>query len=742
MKTIAKHIIYLLLLSMVITSCNSNDKGLMIPKSYYTADSLRTLFETDSAMTIADELATSQSTMIYADVIRAWCYCYTREDSKTDSIADIAIAKLDEMAESVSDPMIAELTGQMEMLSGFANIAVNPQKAISNLERSIEMFKTVGNVKFQAKSNLYLSEIYKNMKDPVKSLHYLYNIEEMCDTVKILDSDPNWVLDILSDIANMATENGDNRLANQIFNMGAMYYDAASLDSKTYYLYQRLKTQVYQGEYKLAIMTAEKLEKLTPEEQNYDETLYETYILHSLALYRSGKVEESTYYRDIAENMRHKNEYKPIKETILLDGELAAHKGQLAKAHFLLFDTIKTDTRTFGYNMILESQKSYFLAKKDYQSIYELQQSQNQAKDSLQLNVVMKSDDDKLNRSRFAANEIRKELIASRNEIAKIKKDRFIERLTFGALLLLTISWLLISIQNSERHFKRKIDKEHKRLEDEIADKMAELKHQKEMLQITNNRISQSITYAEHIQHSIIPSPDALESYDITGSFIFYSPLDIVSGDFYWFTQKGDHLIVCCADCTGHGVPGAFMSMIASTALNDICNKHDETIPPSQILELLDEVIIATLGQNQTSDGTAHDGCDISVVSINLKDKSVKISSAKRPVIVIRDQEMIQVTGTKRSIGDTEPIIHNRSFTDTEIQLHTNDVIYMYSDGYSDQFGGKDGSKMKNSKIKGFLRAIHDNDMDEQGLTMQDFFTQWKGDHPQTDDVLFMGIKI
>lgn len=741
MKNISK-IIAALLVALLVTCCNSNESNDYLPKKFVTAYKHCKNRELDSALILARQMRQDTTLVPFADMIEAWRECYLGNRKDSYKFATNALNRLNNLVDSALDPKYLEQRAEMELLSGYDNIAANADTAIYYLLSSEKKFDVTRSVQNLIKNYLYLSETYKDKRDFINSLYYLNNIQELCDSVKILNSEPSWVLYTLSDIANMATEIGDARLANNILQLASLYVNMSEDEAVRYYYYEKAKFHLVQEEYRMTVLTTEKHDKMAEKHNEYG-YLSESYILHGLALARMHKYDEAQQYMKLAVNIRPNQYYgAPIKESILLEGEIAAGMGDFKRAHYLLFDSVRSDNRIFQETLIYESQKQYYILKNDYQSAFKIQNLKTAYSDSITANIISKSEADKLRRSKFTAASIRNELNEVRAELSEMQQDQTTERITFGALLLLTISWLLISIRNGEKHYKRRIRKEHIRLENEIADKMAELKHQKEMLQITNNRISQSITYAEHIQHSIIPRPDALEMCDITGSFIFYSPLDIVSGDFYWFAQNGDHLIVCCADCTGHGVPGAFMSMIASTAINDIVTKHKEDIAPSQILELLDQTIIATLGQNQTADGTAHDGCDISCISLNVKTKELRVSSAKRPVIVIRDQEMIQVNGTKRSIGDTEPIIHDRPFTDTTIQLHTNDNIYMYSDGYSDQFGGKDGSKMKNNKIKGFLRAIHDDDMDEQGLTMQDFFTQWKGDQPQTDDVLFMGIKV
>ena len=234
-----------------------------------------------------------------------------------------------------------------------------------------------------------------------------------------------------------------------------------------------------------------------------------------------------------------------------------------------------------------------------------------------------------------------------------------------------------------------------------------------------------------------------LNSYPLSGAFIFYSPLDVVSGDFFWFTRKDDYAIICCADCTGHGVPGAFMSMIASTILTGICdNLKTFQIDPSDILEKLDSSLIENLSHNRSQTGAAKDGCDISIAVINMLNHTLMTASAKRPVLIIKDGQLTTIKGTKRSIGDIEPFIRERAFTTTTMQLSKGDTVYMYTDGYSDQFGGQTGEKLKNTKIEKVVKSIYADDMDEQSLTIQELFTQWKADYPQTDDVLFIGIKI
>jgi serine phosphatase RsbU (regulator of sigma subunit) len=221
-------------------------------------------------------------------------------------------------------------------------------------------------------------------------------------------------------------------------------------------------------------------------------------------------------------------------------------------------------------------------------------------------------------------------------------------------------------------------------------------------------------------------------------SFIFFRPRDIVSGDFYWFNRSGDKLVVCCADCTGHGVPGAFMSMIGTTMLNDIF-KSPEIKSPADMLERLDMEIKILLQSNNDSEST--DGMDISVVEIHLPTNRVRLASAKRPVYLYINDELSIYKGNRRSIGDPLTAGNNSPFVNIEYQCNKGDSIYLFTDGYSDQFGGPKGKKFMTAGVKRMVSDIHNLAAEEQFNVVEKTFYNWKGDDPQIDDVLFMGLK-
>jgi ligand-binding sensor domain-containing protein/serine phosphatase RsbU (regulator of sigma subunit) len=275
-------------------------------------------------------------------------------------------------------------------------------------------------------------------------------------------------------------------------------------------------------------------------------------------------------------------------------------------------------------------------------------------------------------------------------------------------------------------------------LEDELAERTKVVMIQKEEIELQNREITDSINYAQRIQASLLPSVDKL-SDAFNGSFVFYRPRDIVSGDFYWFEQvDSDRFLIVCADSTGHGVPGAFMSMIGSALIQEIVTRKEIT-RPSEVLSTLDREIARTL--NQGEDGkTTSDGMDMVVCEFNKKTKLLRFASAMRPVILIMKGEQYYIRGNKNSVGGES--VSDKYFDDQEYYLKENDSFYLFSDGLPDQFGGDIGKKMKIANLKKLIDDFKDEPMSKQYEILSNYFDEWKGDLDQVDDVLFMGIRV
>ncbi len=265
----------------------------------------------------------------------------------------------------------------------------------------------------------------------------------------------------------------------------------------------------------------------------------------------------------------------------------------------------------------------------------------------------------------------------------------------FITLVVLTL-FMSVFIYVKIRERKQKLLQEY--LETELAARTKEVVEQKEVIEIKNRDITDSINYAKRIQTSMLPPVKRLQQF-FSGCFVFYHPRDIVSGDFYWFDQINENkFVVVCADSTGHGVPGAFMSMIGSTLIKDICTRENGN-SPSAVLRVLDCELRNTLNQNIEDGSSANDGMDIIVCEIDLKTHYMRFASAMRPMIIYRNGEEVFIKGSRNSVGghyDKEDNI----FEDEGIQLSKGDIIYMFSDGYSDQFGGPMGKKFKMVRLK------------------------------------------
>jgi len=251
-----------------------------------------------------------------------------------------------------------------------------------------------------------------------------------------------------------------------------------------------------------------------------------------------------------------------------------------------------------------------------------------------------------------------------------------------------------------------------------------------------NKEIMDSIKYAFKIQMALIPDESIIEKY-INNYFIFYLPKDIVSGDFYWFDEHNGKLVVAAVDCTGHGVPGALMSMLGVTFLTEIVTNIRE-FNANSILEDLRKRIINSLKQKGI-EGENKDGMDISVIIYDPKNMSLQYAGAYNPIYIIRDSKLIEYKADRMPIG-----IHNRSnepFVNNKIELNKDDIIYLFSDGFADQFGGEKGKKYKYKPFKKFLCSINKQDMATQKKLLHEELIRWKGNNEQIDDILILGLK-
>ena len=267
------------------------------------------------------------------------------------------------------------------------------------------------------------------------------------------------------------------------------------------------------------------------------------------------------------------------------------------------------------------------------------------------------------------------------------------------------------------------------------ANELLEVKN--EVIEEKNKDITDSITYAKRIQDAMLPSLET-ENKLFSDSFILFRPRDIVSGDFYWFTEKNGRKIIAAVDCTGHGVPGAFMSMIGNAFLNEIINERGIT-EPGKILSELRFLVISALKQTGAM-GEMRDGMDIALVSI--ENNNVEFAGAYNPVWIIRSGEnkMEEIKADKRPIGYFKG--KGLPFSNHKFEIKKGDSLYLFTDGYADQFGGPQGKKFKYKQLEEKLLTVCKLPMEEQKNILEKTFDDWKGNLEQLDDVCVIGIRL
>lgn len=286
-----------------------------------------------------------------------------------------------------------------------------------------------------------------------------------------------------------------------------------------------------------------------------------------------------------------------------------------------------------------------------------------------------------------------------------------------------------------------------KEAEEEIRQQNEEITAQRELLaktnvelKRTNKLITDSIKYSKRIQEAILPSEKYFRKL-FPESFVFYKPRDIVSGDFYWMSVHGNKAYFAVVDCTGHGVPGALMSMIGNTLLNEIVNEK-RVAEPSKILELLSLRIIAALEKGREPDDIQSDGMDITLCCLDEDKNELLLAAANNVALIFTDGGMHKIIGDFYSIGDIFSHNQNVRFTDHKFQLKPGDTVYLYSDGYQDQFGGENSEKFMAQQFEMLLEGMVSLNMEQQLSKLSSTFESWKGSNKQTDDVLVLGIRI
>ena len=275
-----------------------------------------------------------------------------------------------------------------------------------------------------------------------------------------------------------------------------------------------------------------------------------------------------------------------------------------------------------------------------------------------------------------------------------------------------------------------------KLFEKKLAEKNLELENAYKDSKLVNKDITDSIIYAKRIQSAIMPEEDGLKKY-FPNNFIHFKPKDIVSGDLYWYHKKGNKIFLSAIDCTGHGVPGAIMSVIANSIIRDTIIKRGVE-DPGDILHSIDDELLSVLSK-ENDHAVTSDGMDIALAVFDFDTNTLAFAGAYRPLILLRDNEIIEFKGSRYPIGFYES--GNKKFDSIKIPFKKDDRFYLFTDGYIDQFGGEFNKKLNRKRFYDLLLNSNDMEMEEQKSFLDYALNNWKQDELQTDDILVIGIK-
>ena len=294
----------------------------------------------------------------------------------------------------------------------------------------------------------------------------------------------------------------------------------------------------------------------------------------------------------------------------------------------------------------------------------------------------------------------------------------------------------LLKMKDELAETERILEQKVKERTEEVVKQKDEIDSQRSKLEELYTDVTASIRYAKRLQDSILPPEKLIKKY-FPSSFVLFKPKDIVSGDFYWIGKAKNEVMFAAVDCTGHGVPGAFMSLVGANGLNSAGKEH-KLSDPGLILDDLNKYASETL--NKSTDDSVRDGMDITLCSLNKKEMKLKFAGAYNPLYLIRDNELEIIKTSKFAIGSFKPGENN--FETFEIDVQKGDKIYIFSDGYADQFGGPRGKKFMYRQFKETLLSTINESMEDQKQLLDKKIESWRGDHEQVDDIVIFGVEV
>ncbi len=411
----------------------------------------------------------------------------------------------------------------------------------------------------------------------------------------------------------------------------------------------------------------------------------------------------------------------------IVEGQLLHKVGESRKALFLLMESTE-EAQALGMKpLVKQGYEQLYKAFEDLENTpkaYLYYKKYIAIKDSIS-SAEIASSIDRLKGQYDAekkAEEIEKLKIEAALKQSQIDQQKqFFFFTAFGILLLLILLGVIYGRYQIKQHANQELEEQQKIIED------------------SNEKIMGSIRYGSRIQKALITASEPIEKA-FPESFIFLKPRDVVTGDFYWYVNRGDEQILAAIDCTGHGVPGAFMTVFGYSLLNKIVN-NDGVDEPSQILALLGFEVMK-LFQTQEEDQVIQDGMDMALVKINQKEKKLYFAGANRPLILHNKEGQQQIKGDRIGLGGKKMLERGKPFNTFEYDYEPGDTFYIFSDGYADQFGGPESRKFMTKRFRELLNSLQKLSMQAQMKKLELTLKEWMGNERQTDDMIIIGVKL
>ena len=418
--------------------------------------------------------------------------------------------------------------------------------------------------------------------------------------------------------------------------------------------------------------------------------------------------------------------------------------GEKSLEYFNLFTTIDGKVKEdYIKEKEAESEKKISEAEKRTKIAEALKEEKEQAleKTEKELNTAIKISKERQLQIDLLNKENQIKELTLKEQEARLRNETLVRKATFaGLFLVIVIAGVLYTAYRQKKRSNHLLFRQNQEIikqKEQIQEQSNELQKAFAEISDKNNKINRSINYAKRIQFAMLAHWDKVDQL-LGDSFVFFKPKDIVSGDFYWCREIGDNqLILAAVDCTGHGVPGAFMSMIANKLLHEIIEVKN-IISPDEILKSLHKGIRQSLKQESTNN---KDGMDIALCKIDLNKKELEYAGARNPLIYIKNDELYEIEGDRKSIGGF-PDVAVKTFTKHNLSVDSTTYCYIFSDGYQDQFGGKKGNKFLLKNLKKLLLKNHKLAPKDQYKALDKALAKWRGDFIQIDDILVIGFRL